>query len=145
MFRICSEFSAIFRIFRICSEFSAMFRICSESVQNFQQCSESVQNQFRILSNFQNFQTLFRISSTKTGLFRISWLCSVCLPKRTIIWPWGQRSKSHEGHYGTRHTALWSGSHIPNIIDLSGKTKQVLIRKIFAEKKRKKKKKKKSN
>jgi hypothetical protein len=31
---------------------------------------------FRIFSNFQNFQTLFRISSTKTGLFRISWLCS---------------------------------------------------------------------
>ena len=25
---------------------------------------------------------------------------------KTIIWPWGQRS--HEGHYGTRHTALWS-------------------------------------
>ena len=86
MFRICSEFSAIFRIFRIGSEFSAMFRIClefsvifricSECVQNFQQCSESIQNLFRILSNFQNFQTLFRISSTKTGLFRISWLCS---------------------------------------------------------------------
>jgi hypothetical protein len=33
---------------------------------------------FRIFSNFQNFQTLFRISSTKTGLFRISWLCSEC-------------------------------------------------------------------
>jgi hypothetical protein len=26
---------------------------------------------------FSNVQTLFRISSTKTGLFRISWLCSV--------------------------------------------------------------------
>jgi hypothetical protein len=59
----CVYMVCIFRIFRICSEFSAMFRICSES--------------FRILSNFQNFQTLFRISSTKTGLFRISWLCSV--------------------------------------------------------------------
>ena len=29
------------------------------------------------------------------------------------------RSKSHEGHYGMRHTALWSCTHIPNIIDLS--------------------------
>ena len=28
--------------------------------------------------------------------------------KKTIIWPWGQRSRSNEGHYGTRHTALWS-------------------------------------
>jgi hypothetical protein len=28
--------------------------------------------------------------------------------KKTIIWPWGQRSRSHEGHYGMRHTALWS-------------------------------------
>jgi hypothetical protein len=43
--------------------------ICSESVQNVQQCSESVQNLFRIFRHF-------RISSTKTGLFRISWLCS---------------------------------------------------------------------
>jgi acyl-CoA thioesterase FadM len=25
-----------------------------------------------------------------------------------IIWPWGQRSRSHEGHYGTWHTTLWS-------------------------------------
>jgi hypothetical protein len=33
---------------------------------------------------------------------------------KTIIWPWGQRSKSHEGHYGMRHTALWSCTHIPN-------------------------------
>jgi hypothetical protein len=35
------------------------------------------------------------------------------------------RSKSHEGHYGTRHTALWSCTHIPNIIDLSWKTKML--------------------
>ena len=35
------------------------------------------------------------------------------------------RSKSHEGHYGTRHTALWSCTHIPNIIDLSRKTKML--------------------
>jgi hypothetical protein len=25
-----------------------------------------------------------------------------------IIWSWGQRSRSHEGHYATRHIALWS-------------------------------------
>jgi uncharacterized protein YbcV (DUF1398 family) len=43
--------------------------------------------------------------------------------QKTIIWPWGQRSRSHECHYGTRHTALWSCTHIPNIIDLSRKTK----------------------
>ena len=28
-----------------------------------------------------------------------------------------------KGHYGTRHTAWWSCTHIPNIIDLSRKTK----------------------
>ena len=32
-----------------------------------------------------------------------------------------QKSRSHEGHYGTRHTTLWSCTHIPNIIDLSRK------------------------
>ena len=36
------------------------------------------------------------------------------------------RSKSHESHYGMRHTALWLCTHIPNIIDLSGKTKKLL-------------------
>jgi hypothetical protein len=36
-----------------------------------------------------------------------------------------QKSRSHEGHYGTQHTALWSCTHIPNIIDLSGKTKKL--------------------
>ena len=35
------------------------------------------------------------------------------------------RSKSHEGHYGMRHTTLWLCTHIPNIIDLSGKTKKL--------------------
>ena len=44
---------------------------------------------------------------------------------KTINWPWSQRSRSHEGHYGTQHTALWSCTHIPNIIDLSGKTKKL--------------------
>ena len=31
-------------------------------------------------------------------------------------------SRSHEGHYGMWHTTLWLCTHIPNIIDLSGKT-----------------------
>ena len=35
------------------------------------------------------------------------------------------RSKSHEGHYCMRHTALWSCTHIPYIIDLSRKTKKL--------------------
>ena len=42
-----------------------------------------------------------------------------------IIWPWGQRSRSHEGHYGMQHTALWSCTHIPIIIDLSRKPKML--------------------
>ena len=37
------------------------------------------------------------------------------------------RSKSHEGHCGTWHTALWSCTQIPNIIDLSRKTKMVWL------------------
>jgi hypothetical protein len=44
---------------------------------------------------------------------------------KTIIWPWGQRSRSHEGHCGTRHTTLCSWTHIPNIIDLSRKKKML--------------------
>ena len=35
------------------------------------------------------------------------------------------RSKFHKGHYGTRHTALWSCTHTPIIIDLSRKTKML--------------------
>ena len=42
-----------------------------------------------------------------------------------IIWPWGQRSRSHKGHYSMQHTALWSCTHIPIIIDLSRKTKML--------------------
>jgi hypothetical protein len=42
-----------------------------------------------------------------------------------FISPWCQRSRSHEGHYGTRNTALWLCTHIPNIIDLSRKTKML--------------------
>jgi hypothetical protein len=30
-----------------------------------------------------------------------------------------------KGHYRTRHTTLWSCTHIPNIIDLSRKTKML--------------------
>jgi hypothetical protein len=48
---------------------------------------------------------------------------------KTIIWPWGQRSRSHQGHYSTRHTALWSCTHISNIIDLSRKVKKILFKK----------------
>ena len=32
---------------------------------------------------------------------------------------------SHEGHYGMQHIALWSYTHIPNIIDLSRKSKML--------------------
>jgi hypothetical protein len=42
-----------------------------------------------------------------------------------IIWAWGQRSRSHERHYGTWHTALCSCTHIPIIIDLSRETKKL--------------------
>ena len=45
--------------------------------------------------------------------------------KKNIIWPWGQRSRSHKNQCSPRHTALWSCTHIPNIIDLSGKTKKL--------------------
>ena len=38
------------------------------------------------------------------------------------------RSKSNKGHYGMRHTALWSCTYTPNIIDLSRKTKNVMAR-----------------
>jgi hypothetical protein len=38
------------------------------------------------------------------------------------------RSKSHEGHYIMWHTTLWSCTHMPNIIGLSGKTKKLWSR-----------------
>jgi hypothetical protein len=47
------------------------------------------------------------------------------ISKETFIWSRGQRSRSHKGHYSTRHTALWSCTHIPNIIDLPRKTKML--------------------
>ena len=63
-------------LFRIFSNVQNLLRIFS-NVQNLFRIFSNVQNLFRNFCNFQNFQTLFRISSTKTGLFRISWLCSV--------------------------------------------------------------------
>jgi hypothetical protein len=48
--------------------------------------------------------------------------------KETFIWPWGQRSRSNKGHYGMWQTALWSCTHIPNIFDLSRKTKNGMPR-----------------
>jgi hypothetical protein len=44
---------------------------------------------------------------------------------KKLFWPWGQRSRSHEGHYGTWNTSLWSCTHIRNIINLSRKTKKL--------------------
>ena len=94
MFRICPEFSAIFRIFsnvqnlfRIFSNVQNLFRIFSnfQNFQNLFRIFRNVQNLFRIFSNFQNFQTLLRISSTKTGLFRISWLCSALIGRWVFI------------------------------------------------------------
>jgi hypothetical protein len=38
------------------------------------------------------------------------------------------RSKPNESHYGMWHTALWPCTHIPNIIDLSRKTKKLWSR-----------------
>jgi hypothetical protein len=96
IFRICSKFAvndqnvqnfqSMLIMFSQCSEsdqnFQSMCRIFSEfsvNVQNlfrmFSQCSEyseTVQNFQSMLRIFNNVQTLLRIPSTKTGLFRIS-------------------------------------------------------------------------
>ena len=86
----------MFRFFRQCSECSEsvltlfiLIRLCSDNVQSvknlfriFSKCSEcseyseSVQNVQNLLGIFRLCSDFFRISSTKTGLFRISWLCS---------------------------------------------------------------------
>jgi hypothetical protein len=93
-----------------------------------------------------------KLENTRSRVWCIRSMCRSFLPlilKQTVIltamsnyfllytqiidqWPmpngnpvWGQRSRSHEGHYGTRRTALWSCTHISNIIDLSGKTKKL--------------------
>jgi hypothetical protein len=70
MFRIRSEFSAIFRIFRICSEFFAMFRICSEFSVMFRICSE--------------FSVLFRIWWEFLVIFRIFRFFSEYLAQKLI-------------------------------------------------------------
>jgi hypothetical protein len=68
MFRICSDFSDnVQNLFRKCSECSE-YSVNVQNVQNVQ----SMFRMFRICSDF------FRISSTKTGIFRISWLWSDC-------------------------------------------------------------------
>ena len=41
--------------------------------------------------------------------------------KETIIWPWGQRSRSKQRSLWYTTHLLWSCTHIPNIIDLSRK------------------------
>ena len=73
MFRQCSELSVKVQMFRYYSEFSGI----SDNVQTlFSQSSEFVQNfqsMFRMLRICSDF---YSISSTKTGLFRIFWLCS---------------------------------------------------------------------
>jgi hypothetical protein len=46
-----------------------------------------------------------------------------------FIWPWGQRSRYHEGYYGTQQTTLYTSTHNPNIIDLSRKTNMLWPRK----------------
>jgi hypothetical protein len=83
------------------------------------------------------FAEEFFVDISRISLQNLSWVSTCILTLyyeeskyiafwvETIIWPWGQRSRSHEGHYGTRHTALWSCTHIPNIIHLSQKTKML--------------------
>jgi hypothetical protein len=46
-------------------------------------------------------------------------------PDKKILFKNNYLIRSHKGHYGMRHTALWSCTHIRNIIDLSGKTKKL--------------------
>jgi hypothetical protein len=50
------------------------------------------------------------------------------ISKETIIWPWGQRSRSKQTSLWYATHLLWSCTHIPNIIDLSRKTKNVMAR-----------------
>ena len=95
MFSTCLVmFSNVQNLFSLCLELSVMFTICSVHVQNVQTlfrifinvqnlfsnvqyCSESVQYcSESVQYMFSNVKTLFRLSSTNTGLFRLSWLCS---------------------------------------------------------------------
>jgi hypothetical protein len=83
-------FSNVQNLFSLCLELSVMFTICSVHVQNVQTlfrifinvqnlfsnvqyCSESVQYcSESVQYMFSNVKTLFRLSSTNTGLFRLS-------------------------------------------------------------------------
>jgi len=61
---------------RICSDFSDNVQNVQNMFRPFRQCSEAVQNFQSMLIMFRICSDFFRISSTKTGLFRMSWLCS---------------------------------------------------------------------
>ena len=50
------------------------------------------------------------------------------ISKETIIWPWGQMSRSKQRSLWYVTHLLWSCTHIPNIIDQSRKTKNVMAR-----------------
>jgi hypothetical protein len=70
-------------------------------------------------------QSVNQLLNNQTNLVHLRQArCSIqaCFRYKTVQC---QRSSSHEGHYGTQHTALWSCTHIPNIIDLSRKTKKL--------------------
>ena len=48
-----------------------------------------------------------------------------CGPDKKILFKKQLFDLEVKGHYGMQHTALWSCTHIPNIIDRSGKTKKL--------------------
>ena len=50
------------------------------------------------------------------------------ISKETIIWPWSLRSRSKQRSLWYATHLLWSCTHMPNIIDLSRKTKNVITR-----------------
>ena len=75
------------------------------------------------LNNIKTRKNCFRYLKLVSPLNVMAWARKYYL--KTIIWPWDQRSRSHKGHYSMRHTALWSCTHIPNIIDLPGKAKKL--------------------
>ena len=101
-----------------------------------------IPNKYYLKSNYLTLRSKVKVP-------RMSWYATHCLmvmhPHTKYHWPISKdknvmaqtrkyylknyyltlRSRSHEGHYGMRHTALWSCTHIPNIIDLSGKTKKL--------------------
>jgi acyl-CoA thioesterase FadM len=47
--------------------------------------------------------------------------------KKTIIWPWGQRSRSNEGHYGMWYTVMVMHPHT-NYHWPTSKDKNVMVR-----------------